>query len=259
MATGKDIALTTLTALERKGGYIWGQMGATWTAQKQANLEKKYNSDPEAYASYAGSAKYGKKWIGHPVWDCAGLSRWAAKQHGIAIHSGSNLIWTCDLKKKGEMAKDLELPLGAQVFVHHGNRKTHIGTYTGDGLVTEASGAQKGVVQSGVHDKKWTHWGLVKGVEYEFEPGKNGSSEKPADNEPSAGFSDRPTLRRGARGEAVREMQKLLLSAGEALPRYGADGAFGNETIAAVKSFQRKNGLAVDGICGPKTWAKLLA
>lgn len=35
------------------------------------------------------------------------------------------------------------------------------------------------------------------------------------------------------------------------------DGIFGSKTIAAVKYFQRKNGLAVDGIVGPKTAAAL--
>lgn len=35
------------------------------------------------------------------------------------------------------------------------------------------------------------------------------------------------------------------------------DGIFGSKTTAAVKYFQRKNGLAVDGIVGPKTAAAL--
>ena len=57
--------------------------------------------------------------------------------------------------------------------------------------------------------------------------------------------------------EAVREMQQRLLQAGEVLPRWGADGDFGCETLAAVRSFQRKHQLVVDGICGPITWGKL--
>lgn len=65
------------------------------------------------------------------------------------------------------------------------------------------------------------------------------------------------TLRRGDKGEDVREMQKLLLQHGFSVGVDGADGVFGAETERAVKSFQTHNGLEVDGICGPRTWAKL--
>ena len=37
------------------------------------------------------------------------------------------------------------------------------------------------------------------------------------------------------------------------------DGRFGNDTKAAVKAFQRRNGLVEDGIVGPLTWTKLFA
>ena len=53
-------------------------------------------------------------------------------------------------------------------------------------------------------------------------------------------------------------MQELLLKAGYKLPKYGADGSFGNETLTAVKAFQKDHKLTVDGIVGPKTWAELL-
>ncbi|MTE19444.1 hypothetical protein F0L17_09950 [Streptomyces sp. TRM43335] len=35
------------------------------------------------------------------------------------------------------------------------------------------------------------------------------------------------------------------------------DGLFGPQTLAAVKEFQRRNGLVVDGIVGPRTWGEL--
>ena len=59
------------------------------------------------------------------------------------------------------------------------------------------------------------------------------------------------TYRQGSSGEAVRTIQTKL-------QRWGyydgaIDGIFGSETTAAVKEFQRKNGLAVDGILGPRT------
>ena len=65
------------------------------------------------------------------------------------------------------------------------------------------------------------------------------------------------TIRRGSKGEAVKEMQQLLMAAGYGLPKYGADGSFGAESEDAVRKFQGANGLTVDGICGPKTWAAL--
>lgn len=68
-----------------------------------------------------------------------------------------------------------------------------------------------------------------------------------------------PTLRKGAKGDAVKRMQELLLAKGETLLKYGADGSFGAETLAAVRSFQRNKKLVVDGICGVKTWAALMA
>ncbi len=41
------------------------------------------------------------------------------------------------------------------------------------------------------------------------------------------------------------------------MPKFGADGKFGNETKAAVKAYQKANALAEDGVVGPKTMAAL--
>ncbi|WP_346726709.1 peptidoglycan-binding domain-containing protein [Bacillus suaedaesalsae] len=55
----------------------------------------------------------------------------------------------------------------------------------------------------------------------------------------------------------MREVQQDLIQAGFPLPRFGADGAFGNETEVAVMRFQRKYGLRVDGLVGTNTLNKL--
>ena len=74
-----------------------------------------------------------------------------------------------------------------------------------------------------------------------------------------AGEKIHPTLRKGDKGSDVANLQKLLMQAGYALPKYGADGDFGDECLNAVKAFQRDKKLTVDGIVGAKTWAALLA
>jgi len=67
---------------------------------------------------------------------------------------------------------------------------------------------------------------------------------------------DYPFLRKGARGSLVRELQQALAAHGA---YSGAiDGIFGRITEAAVMEFQRSEGLVVDGIAGPETWACLV-
>lgn len=53
------------------------------------------------------------------------------------------------------------------------------------------------------------------------------------------------TTQRGDQGLAVVQVQRLL-----GIP---ADGEFGPETEAAVRTFQQQNGLTVDGVVGPET------
>ena len=65
-------------------------------------------------------------------------------------------------------------------------------------------------------------------------------------------------LKKGAKGNTVKAMQTLLIGYGYFCGGYGADGSLGSGTDSALRSFQKANGLSVDGICGPKTWAKLL-
>ena len=65
----------------------------------------------------------------------------------------------------------------------------------------------------------------------------------------------RPTLRRGDRGSYVLNLQNLLIALG--YYSGAADGIFGPLTEQAVRNFQSANGLTVDGIVGPQTWAAL--
>lgn len=66
---------------------------------------------------------------------------------------------------------------------------------------------------------------------------------------------ERGTLYWGTRGSDVRWMQSRLRDWG--YYRGPIDGIFGPRTAAAVRLFQRRNGLRVDGLVGRQTWAAL--
>ena len=55
----------------------------------------------------------------------------------------------------------------------------------------------------------------------------------------------------GSRGDEVRQIQTKLKNWG--YYSGSVDGIYGSATLSAVKSFQKKNGLTVDGIAGTKT------
>jgi spore coat assembly protein SafA len=64
-----------------------------------------------------------------------------------------------------------------------------------------------------------------------------------------------PTLRIGAHGPAVADLQRQLKAAG--FNPGLIDGKFGPQTQAAVKKYQAAHGLVVDGWVGKQTWGSL--
>ena len=63
-----------------------------------------------------------------------------------------------------------------------------------------------------------------------------------------------PAIRLGETGSRVVWLQNALIVKGYSL---NPDGRFGRLTSIALRDFQAKNGLVVDGLCGPKAAAKL--
>ncbi len=68
-------------------------------------------------------------------------------------------------------------------------------------------------------------------------------------------ISARSLLYWGSRNSDVRLVQRKLQQWG--YYDGSVDGVYGNQTFAAVRDFQRRNGLRVDGVVGPETWAAL--
>lgn len=67
-----------------------------------------------------------------------------------------------------------------------------------------------------------------------------------------------PVLKRGAKGDAVKALQTLLIGYGYSCGKKGADGSLGAATDEALRKYQSDHKLTVDGSCGRKTWTSLL-
>lgn len=73
---------------------------------------------------------------------------------------------------------------------------------------------------------------------------------------PEKKFTSGAFIKNGDSGSAVVAIQKALNVKG-ANPKVDADGVFGKDTLAAIKLFQQKRSLKVDGIVGPATFKAL--
>lgn len=274
MVTGMQYAEAAKAVYDTKPqvGYIWGTSLVMWTKAKQEALARNHANDP----NYELGIKYGSKWIGHKVVDCSGLTSRLGKDFGLSYHHGSNSSWLNDCAHKGEKKAGMKIPAGAWMYTttkvngKPTNKHGHIGIVAPDGEhVIEAQGTIKGVTMTKVSDSKWTHWGLGKGITFDFIPGQM-IEQKPVEEskqtveEPKQTATDTPnkyskinypTIRRGTKGDLVAQLQTFLSKDGSSLK---IDGIFGPGTQSAVRAFQKRYGLTVDGIVGPQTWGKLL-
>ena len=122
-------------------------------------------------------------------------------------------------------------------------KKHHTGIYLGDGTIVHAKGHDYGVVHEKFGESKFTHYGIPAGLYGNEELQQVGILD------PELNL---PTLRRSSKGIYVEWLQSYL---NETIrTKLSIDGVFGAETEKAVKQFQEKKKLTVDGVVGPKTW-----
>ena len=289
MIQPKDLIAKFNQALSEGWGYIWGTAGEVWTEQKQRAATR------EKTLQY-GSAWIGKRVAdcsGLFTWAFRQLG--GTMYHGSNTMYRDYCTAKGRLSG-GKRVDGQPLKRGTAVFTGTEADHGHVGLYVGYGTVIEAAGTKAGVVASNVSADKWTFWGELKGVDYSGEDGAAGPASPEAGpagagpvqpsaevsqtiagsaqpsaeartavsgSEPAAASdtpvtsSNTPTLRKGSKGAYVTLLQKQLLDRGYGLGSWGADGDFGSATEKAVRAFQGDQGLAVDGIVGPKTWAAL--
>lgn len=176
------------------------------------------------------------------AYDCATLTRFSVGAAGLKLPSGATSQWQDgDWAAKGLIAT---LPRNYVCILYHRKNgsdtiMSHTGVYLGNGMTADARGHKDGVVHGFVDDYPWTHWAILRGMECP---------------EGLAIIADRPTLRKGSKGNDVRDLQRKLRASGFVLE---IDGKFGEITRQAVLSYQGTHGLERDGIVGPMTWAAL--
>ena len=214
--------------------YWYGTFGQK--ASKELHTQKKKQYPQQYDWEYDGETQ--------KVHDCVGLIKgylWCedpedTPAYNQAQDKSANAMYTA-CKTKGEMDTMPEVP-GILVFF-----PGHVGVYIGNGEVIEARSRRHGIYKSKLAQRPWKTWGYCPYVAYE--------TKKTVD-------LALPVLKKGAKGDAVKAMQMLLIGYGYPMGEYGADGSFGGATEAALKKFQGDNSMSADGSCGRATWSKLL-
>lgn len=227
--------------------YVFGAWGAECTvAERKKRYREEHPTIRTKCRAYDGGSCSGCQWYpdGQRVrcFDCRGFTDWILKQAGIIDLEGegatsqwnTNSNWSA----KGPIST---IPGNTLVclFVQKGSKMEH----TGLGYNNETVECSSGVQHFTSRKAKWTHWAVPI------------QTPTPAP-EPTP---ERPTLRRGDKGPAVVEVQTMLDRLGYDLGQLGVDGDFGRMTRLAVITFQGDHKLTADGICGPATWAALIA
>lgn len=233
--------------------YVYG----TWGQLCTVSLRKRYaNYNPEQRAiTYQRCQRLrpskpvdtcdGCPYDGKLAFDCRGFTHYCLL-HGADIDITGGYVgrqWSDkNWDEKGDIGAMPDLV--CCVFVRKANGNwSHTGLHIGGGKVIHCSGEVKYDTISG-GSCNWTHYAIPKDL-YTAEEIKKAHG----------GNTFMRIMKNGMRGEDVRELQRMLNELGYDCGK--ADGCFGPHTLAAVEAFQQANGLAADGICGPKTWEKL--
>lgn len=230
------------------GPYVFGAWGDSCTP----SLRKKYagyNPDHKE-AIYkkcqvlngSGRSCDGCKWQGSLAFDCRGFVHWCFLQVGIAISGGGATSQYNTASNWMERGKIQDMPdLVCAVYKYQDGKMIHTGVHVGGGQIIHCSA---GVQTGKTTDRGWTHYAIPVGLYTTAELKAAGRG------------TIMPTIKRGASGEAVKQLQTALKRLGY-YDEGEVDGAFGALTADSVRRFQADNGLGVDAICGPATWAAI--
>lgn len=152
--------------------YVWGCEGQDLTAQRnvetfvrgcetQGDRESNVRRVMTRYTKLANNGL-------SPIlcFDCSGFIYWVFKAFTGLIKgrkTAASYYSQCTDKARSD------LRAGDLVFVHNGSRITHVGLYTGDGMVIHCKGRDVGVVEELISRHGWNRYGRWAGM-YDNEP-----------------------------------------------------------------------------------------
>ena len=214
-----------------------------------------------------------------PNYDCSSFLITAWEKAGVPVKT-KGASYTGNMKSvflkcgfKDVTGNDnVEFGMGAglqrgDILLHEQN---HVAMYLGGGQIVQASINERGGITGGqsgdqtggeIHVRYYYNYPWKVLLRYVGEDA--GEVAEEVTSEAAGGASDMctvtlPLLQKGSAGMSVRVLQTVLKYRGCALPKYGVDGDFGAETVAAVKQFQKAAKLTADGVVGAKTWKALV-
>jgi hypothetical protein len=222
------------------------------TAQELLRLARKHLG--EQYTLGALAPKGNPNWTG--PWDCAEFCSWCVFQltgkiFGCRPRDGDpdrvdafTGFWGDDAKtlgKKISVGEAVATP-GAFLLRLPGSAIGHVAISDGKGGTVEAHSTRLGVIESKAAGRRWDFGILVPGV----------ATKTPA--APAPVIAPGLVLRLKTphlTGRLVADVQRALVKAG--FNPGPIDGDYGAQTAAAVRAFQLRKGLAIDGEVGRLT------
>lgn len=159
-----DLVTWAKNACSNGWGYVYGTYGLVLT---RSNYNAKIEQYPEEIGKYADFIE--SHWVGGRTADCAGLIKgygwFNPYTHQLVYNTNGMPDINADTMyaratEKGTIDTIPEIP-GLAIWT-----KGHIGIYIGNGQVIHASGTKKGVIQTPIKNRKWTHWLKIPYIKY---------------------------------------------------------------------------------------------
>lgn len=225
--------------------YIWGGQGQQYPTLTEEWIKKKESGTnlTKALKTYKAAVAAGKEKLCR-AFDCSGLGMYWLYNLNKVIKSDKTahgMMGECTMIQKSHVKKGCWL---FRVYTSGSKkgRAYHVGYMVSDTKFIEARGRAWGVVERRLADvgNYWNAFGIPKCFKDEID----------TKEEQKAHASFNRNLKKGMKGDDVRELQKLLNKAGDNLV---VDGEFGSKTRAAVIDFQKRKKLRKDGIAGKNT------